>query len=584
MGHVAAPESKAGHRKTTFLIPHAIVEHLTNSNISPLDAALLFFDKDNLGSPSLMAESYRHPFLKHKSELAKLEADQLSAALELSEESNHPVSLSAGKLNCLLPEGCKVPESCNVVLFPVGRTNMRKGMVLGIKDGLLHADEQTKLQEFISAFGDAFIAKLDYDKMQQKSEEAESLISVINAVNSTMDPQQMFELIIKKAVELIPDVDGAAIVTFDAAGKNITLKAGYGYYKKLIEEQTTGFDISERVIECGSPFLISPNVEEKESSVSHSGIRSAICVPISRNNRKIGAILLESNKREDSFSEDNLPLLRAFADGVGLAISKAQSHHTLKQKYSKLEENTLTMAVAYPQLLQSEKLATVGELAGSVAHEINNPLMTIMARTDILLSKIDPRDPIYNSIDVIDKQVERISKLVQGILEFARISRSEFKPQSITQIIGESILLTENHLKNHNIVLERTLKNNLPHVLADKNKLQQVFLNLITNAAQAMDKGGALTVSTGIGADRLGNERILISFKDTGYGINMENLGRIFDSFYTTKESGTGLGLAISKRIVDEHGGSISVESAAGVGTTVTVMLPPMADESKQKV
>ena len=104
--------------------------------------------------------------------------------------------------------------------------------------------------------------------MQQNYEEAESLISVINAINSTMDPQQMFELVIKKAVELIPDVDGAAIVTFDAAGKSITLRAGYGYYKKLIEEQTKDFDISERVIECGSPFLISPSVEETESGTT----------------------------------------------------------------------------------------------------------------------------------------------------------------------------------------------------------------------------------------------------------------------------------------------------------------------------
>lgn len=581
---MAASESKTGHVRTSSRIPHVIVEYLTSGCVFPLDAALLFFDKDNLGAPRLMAESYRAPFLEHKKRLAMLEPGRICTALGLSGESSQAVSLTTDELNHLLPERSGLPESCSVVLFPVGEASMQKGMVLGFRDGLLQMEERTRLQEFISVFGEAFIAKLDYDKMRQKSEEAESLISVINAINSAMDPKQMFELIIKKAVELIPDVDGAAIVTFDAAGKSITLRAGYGYYKKLIEEQTTGFDISERVIECGSPFLISPSAEKTESIVSHSGIKSAICVPISRNNRKIGAILLESNKKEDSFSEDNLPLLRAFADGVGLAISKAQSHHMLKQKYTKLEESTLTMAVAYPQLLQSEKLAIVGELAGSVAHEINNPLMTIMARTDILLSKIDPRDPIYNSIDVIDKQVERISKLVQGILEFARISRSEFKPQSITQIIGESILLTENHLKNHNIVLERSLTNNLPHVLADKHKLQQVFLNLITNAAQAMSEGGTLTISTGSSTDRLGNERVLVSFGDTGCGIKMEDLGKIFDSFYTTKETGTGLGLAISKRIVDEHGGSISVESAAGVGTTVTVMLPPMQDESKQEV
>jgi signal transduction histidine kinase len=170
---------------------------------------------------------------------------------------------------------------------------------------------------------------------------------------------------------------------------------------------------------------------------------------------------------------------------------------------------------------------------------------------------------------------------VQRILEFARISKSEFKPQDINQIVNESILLTENHLRNSNIRHKKCLEDNLPPVLADKNKLQQVFLNLITNAAQAIVGEGTLTITTKMGMDRLGNDRVLVSFKDTGCGIEVENLGKIFDSFFTTKETGTGLGLAISKRIVDEHGGSISVESVVDRGTTVTVALPPIEDPAR---
>jgi signal transduction histidine kinase len=186
---------------------------------------------------------------------------------------------------------------------------------------------------------------------------------------------------------------------------------------------------------------------------------------------------------------------------------------------------------------------------------------------------------MYKSIEVIEKQVDRIARLVKGMLGFARMSRPEFKPHDINQVVSESILLTENHLKNKNIRLKRSLEVKLPSVLADKNKLQQLFLNLITNAVQAIEDGGTLEVFTESGMDRMGRKSVLISFRDTGCGIRTEDLGKIFDSFFTTKEAGTGLGLAIAKGIIDEHGGSISVESEEGMGTTVTVLLPLLAEE-----
>ncbi|MFQ5905260.1 MAG: GAF domain-containing protein, partial [bacterium] len=480
MAYVVASERATGQFQAASLLPKLIVEHMTSGKVTCLDGALLFFDKDNRGTSDLLAESYRRGFKAHRQTLTTLEPARIGRTLGITTEGGQTVSISANELNCWLPEGSKLPKSCNALLFYIDTGSTANASLLAIKDGPLHEDERRRLEQFISACAEALITKCDYEKMQRKAEEAESLISVINAINSTMNPQQMFQLIIKKAVELIPGVDGAAIVTFDADGRSMSLKAGYGYYKRLIEEKTTDFDISERVIESGAPFLISPSNAGTESKVFQSGIKSAICVPISEDNRKIGAILLESSDMDDCFSEENIPLLQAFADGVGLAISKAQSHHLLKEKCSKLEENTQTMAVAYPQLLQSEKLAIVGELASSIAHDINNPLMTIMARTDILLSRTDPRDPTYNSIDVIEKQVERISSLVQGMLGFARMSKSEFKPQNINHVVNESILLTENYLKNSNIRLKKSLEQNLPMVLADRNKLQQVFLNLIT--------------------------------------------------------------------------------------------------------
>jgi signal transduction histidine kinase len=578
MARLAASQDKTGHPSTTTLVSRLIVEHFINEPVFSLDAALLFVDPENRGKCRVVAQVCKDQLSLHSEALSRLDPTVLARSLGAPKTETECISMTASELNYWLPGETCLPESCSGLLFRLSTDSAKEAMLLLLKAGFFTDEERSKLAESVSACGAALAAKLDYERMRRKSEEAASLISVINAINSAMDPQHLFQLIIEKAVEMIPHVDGAAVVTFDADGRGYHLRAGYGYYKSLIEKRKTDFDISEKMKESGAPFRLGPGLVDSDLHLAHVGIRSAICVPISEHNRKIGAILLESGQREDCFSEENIPLLRAFADSIGLAIAKLQSHQLLKEKYSRLEENTQMMAVAYPQLLQSEKLATVGELASSIAHDINNPLMTIMARTDILLSRIDPRDPMYKSIEVIEKQVDRIAKLVKGMLGFARMSRPEFKPHDINQVVSESILLTENHLKNKNIRLKKSLETRLPSVLADKNKLQQLFLNLISNATQAMADGGNLEVSAQSGTDRLGKKAVLISFRDTGCGIRTEDLGKIFDSFFTTKEAGTGLGLAIAKGIVDEHGGSISVESDEGMGTTVTVLLPLMVE------
>ena len=579
MTRLAASQNKTGQSSTTHLVSRLIVEHFISGSNFTLDGAFLFIDEHRAGRCELVAKSCTPRLAVHSEVLAGLDPIQMSRSLGITGCETEVVSMTARELNCWLPKDAGLAEPYHTLFFHIGTDSSSEAVLLLLKRDFFMDEERTRLAELVDACGEALVAKLEHDRMQRKSEEAASLISVINAINSAIDPQHLFQLIIEKAVEMIPHVDGAAVVTFDGDGREYHLRAGYGYYKNLIEEKKTDFDISEKMKESGTPFRISPTLEDSDARLAHAGIKSAICVPINEHNRKIGAILLESSEKEDCFSEENIPLLRAFADSIGLSITKLQSHELLKEKYSRLEENTQMMAVAYPQLLQSEKLATVGELASSIAHDINNPLMTIMARTDILLSRIDPRDPMYKSIEIIEKQVDRIARLVKGMLGFARMSRPEFKPNDINQLVSESILLTENHLKNKNIRLKKSLEARLPPVLADKNKLQQLFLNVITNAAQAMTDGGILDISAESGLDRLGGKSVLISFKDTGCGIKAEDLSKIFDSFFTTKEAGTGLGLAIAKGIVDEHGGSITVESVEEIGTTVTILLPLMTEK-----
>jgi two-component system NtrC family sensor kinase len=228
---------------------------------------------------------------------------------------------------------------------------------------------------------------------------------------------------------------------------------------------------------------------------------------------------------------------------------------------------------ATKRIMESERLAVIGKLAADVAHEINNPLQGIVTYSNLMVEKLHPEDPAIVSIDKIIKQATRCTTIVRGLLDFARQRKPNRKPSSLNAAVSDCLSLVEHRAVFHNIQLSKNLGDNLPKVIIDPSQVEQVFMNLIMNAAEAMDGSGRLTVSTRLGATR---EFVEVDFTDTGHGISEENMERIFDPFFTTKEAGhgTGLGLAISYGIVKEHDGSISVVSQVGKGTTFTVKFP----------
>ena len=226
-------------------------------------------------------------------------------------------------------------------------------------------------------------------------------------------------------------------------------------------------------------------------------------------------------------------------------------------------------------MLQAAKLASIGELAGGVAHEINNPVTGILSTSTHLIDK--RRDTSLTSRDkqelrLIAEQAERISDIVTKLLTFSRQSRMELTVCDVNTVIERAISLSEFRLKGSAVVLERELNADLPPVLCDPNRLTEVFVNLMNNAIDAMQPVGTLTVGTG----QAGNGRVRIAVSDTGSGIDPALIQRIFDPFFTTKEpgKGTGLGLAISHGIVRGHQGEFHVQSTPGRGSTFTVLLP----------
>ncbi len=228
------------------------------------------------------------------------------------------------------------------------------------------------------------------------------------------------------------------------------------------------------------------------------------------------------------------------------------------------------------QMAQSEKLASLGRLASGIAHEINNPLTGVLTYSTVLYEEI--KDPGYQAdLKVIIDETLRCREIVKGILDFARETKIDKRPANINKIINELLAILEKHVTFQNIKINKDLGEDLPDFNLDTNQIKSVLNNLAVNAADAMSGGGELTVKTRY--DDQGR-KIIVTVTDTGTGISRENLTKIFDPFYTTKETGkgTGLGLSVTYGIVQRHNGTIRVESTLGAGTTFTVEFPVDAE------
>jgi two-component system NtrC family sensor kinase len=255
-----------------------------------------------------------------------------------------------------------------------------------------------------------------------------------------------------------------------------------------------------------------------------------------------------------------------------------KSHRELQVSHQELEQ-------AQTQLIRTEKLASIGQLAAGVAHEINNPLGTILIYSHLIQKSLEPDDPKREDIALVISEANRAKDIVQGLLSFAREKKLRASEVNVNDILEEVLSLVVNQSLFHNIKIKKSFDQGPQTIVADETQLKQVFLNIILNAAQAMEGNGKLTIST-----TFDKKQIKIKIADTGPGIPPEVMGKLFSPFFTTKEKGTGLGLAISYGIIERHQGKIDVETDLGKGSTFVITLPvsvseeTAGDEGKAKV
>ncbi|KAF0143799.1 MAG: Histidine kinase [Nitrospirae bacterium] len=290
-------------------------------------------------------------------------------------------------------------------------------------------------------------------------------------------------------------------------------------------------------------------------------VKNLMLIWIRQKGELLGAIRV-ANKKSGDFSEEDSRILGILANNVSVALENAKLYENLRKQMAELKE-------AQEQLVQAAKLAAIGELASNIAHEINNPLTSILGYSELIKEEVDINN-IMRDIEVIEKESLRARDIVHQLLEFSRKRPLEIKEIQINDIMSEVLALAAVPLKDSNIKLSK-FYGDIPLIEGDANQLKQVFLNVINNAIFAMQGGGSLGVTTTM----MANDNVHIEIHDTGKGIPKEILQRIFEPFFTTKqEKGTGLGLSVSYKIIQSHNGRIDVESEEGRGTKFTIVLP----------
>lgn len=453
-----------------------------------------------------------------------------------------------------------------------------------------------------------------YDQINHHVQELKTLNEIGQAITSTLDLKKTLTLITSHATHLM-NVAAASVVLRDDEAEEVWFAAASGEGSEAVIglRMALGQGLAGWVAAQGKPVIV-PDVyadqrffREVDKSSGFT-TQSIICVPLQSKGRTIGAIEV-MNKKAGEFNKDDLALLQALAAPAAAAIENAQLYEEQADTINRLAETQ-------NQLVQSAKLAGVGQLAAGIAHEINNPLTTIIGLTSLLLDTNTLSDEVerLEDLQLINQEAWRARDIVRRLLNFARADTPRRQPTNLNQLIEESIQLVYTKGVSHRIELRKTLQN-LPELWLDTNQIKQVLINLLNNAIQAMldtrdDRPAVLTISTSItpeiaeqtnqpglslssgqavkataGRTALVKKTaatadiepvVICQIGDTGPGINPEYLDKIFDPFFTTKEvgQGTGLGLSVSYGIIEQHGGRIKVDSRIGQGTTFSLVLP----------
>lgn len=408
------------------------------------------------------------------------------------------------------------------------------------------------------------------EALQRRSQELEILLRVGEALNQHVNVDELLNLVPYLVLDLLPG-SVSVIYRFD---EQLNVQQ-----VKLESKGTSSTAIPDREHQqLVEKFLAEGISIFWNDSISGpiTGFPSGIAVPLQHGGKALGMLMLASNLINFNYDENHLRLFEGIGRQAALALRNAELYE-IQIKYSSqlevmVEAKTQELKSAQEMLIRSEKLASIGELAASIAHEINNPLQPIRINLGDMLEDIQNNIPIdIRAIQITQESVERIRRIVNQLLDFAgkrNNSNLEMELLDIGKIIETVVSLNRKFFEKEGMQIRLDIPNELP-MYGNKDQLEQVFMNLVLNAQAAMERGGTLTIKGWINKGET-----ITQFADTGCGIPHEQINKIFDPFFSTKLNGTGLGLFVSYGIIQNHNGTIDVESKVNSGTTFTIRLP----------
>jgi signal transduction histidine kinase len=454
-------------------------------------------------------------------------------------------------------------------------------LVVSDREGRRFGDEEIRLAE---AFADQAALALDnarlYEETAQRLRHLDSLREVVEQILVPVSFEERLNVISGKTAELF-GADRVTIALWDEERDELIVRAGYGLSENE-KGRAMRAGVARAAVDRRAGVLVNDyaNWPLRDpyiiASYAHQPVEAVIGVPLRIRDQIIGAISVGLHAPGKRFGQADLDRLASLAVPAALAIEHGRLYDELGARLRELQE---TQA----QLLQAGKLSAVGQLVSGVAHELNNPLSVVIGYGQLMMGRELPAD-VRRPIELIVSQGDRMARIVQSLLLFSRQRKPEHEPVSVEEAIQQTIALRTTQLTLSGIRVETNFAPAVPAVEGDVHQLQQVFLNLLLNAEQAIlgngsdhRTGDTIQVSTAVRV--VGSETwVVIEIADNGPGMPADVLPRIFEPFFTTKKvgEGTGLGLSVSYGIIQQHHGRLSVQSQPG-RTVFTIELPAMA-------
>ena len=480
------------------------------------------------------------------------------------------------------------PGARSVLLVPLRYRRQTVGL-LSLES--MHSDAFTQYDEHLIVVIASYIAGLiEYGRLREEAEARARNLGLIHEV-----VQQIIGLSNKMEIaQITADLvaqyfryELAGVILINDDGKSPILGMG-GSRATLVQRELEheGFlmqdGITGHVFKTGENILVNDTVHDRLYKTLHSwNAGSELCVALKDGDQILGVIDVES-AQQNAFNDNDLMAMESLAGVLVTVVSSADQYERLQETVRQLRAAQVELKArmtaqqeAERRLLQSAKLAAVGEMAAGIAHELNNPLTTVAGFTELILDETSADTPHRADVELILKEARRARDVVRRLLDFARQGERTRSNADINEIVEDVLMLTRHLIHTSGVQLSLELAKDPPWVSVDTNQMKQVILNLIHNALQAMPTGGNLEIQTSV-RTRDDRQWITIAVADSGVGIEVKNKDRIFEPFFTTKAAngGTGLGLSVTYGIVTDHGGTIEVESAPDKGSVFTVWLP----------